>query len=133
MAGPELVFVYGSLMRGLDLHHFMKAGVFAGEGSAEGALVSLGRYPGLVDGPGRVRGELYAFADLAAALDVLDDLEDYDAGDPDASMYLRVARQIARDDGSTTLAWLYRYNRQTAGMPHVPGGDWRSAAAHSGS
>jgi gamma-glutamylcyclotransferase (GGCT)/AIG2-like uncharacterized protein YtfP len=129
MPGPEFIFVYGSLMRGLDLHHYMRTGTFEGEGSTEGTLVSLGRYPGLVDGPGRVRGELYSFPDLAAALDVLDDLEEYDAADPEDSLYLRVARPVKRDDGIVAIAWLYRYNGATAGHVRVAGGDWRRADA----
>jgi len=127
MPEPVLVFVYGSLMRGLALHHHLKNAAYEGEGRAEGALVSLGHFPGLIDEKGRVRGELYSFDDLAAALDVLDDIEDYDAADPEDSLYLRVARPIARDDGSTAIAWLYRYNRPVAGLPRVAGGDWRSA------
>ena len=126
MTVPELIFVYGSLMRGLALHDHLKSGSFRGEGWTSGTLVSLGRYPGLIEGDGRVRGELYAFEDLAAALDILDDLEEYDVTDPSSSLYVRVASDVIRDDGTAVSAWLYRYNRDPAGLPRVDGGDWRA-------
>jgi gamma-glutamylcyclotransferase (GGCT)/AIG2-like uncharacterized protein YtfP len=128
MADPELVFVYGSLMRGFDLHHLMKAGELLGAGAVDGTLVSLGRYPALVDAPGRVRGEVYRFDDLAAALDVLDDVEEFDPADPENSVYVRAARQVALDGGSDVIAWVYVYHRDAAGLPRVSGGDWRAHA-----
>jgi gamma-glutamylcyclotransferase (GGCT)/AIG2-like uncharacterized protein YtfP len=127
MTDPQFVFVYGSLMRGLDLHHFLEAGTYEGDATTRGTLVSLGRYPGLVDGPGSINGELYRFDDLPSALDVLDDLEEYDATDPDKSLYLRVARTVRRSDGRDIDAWLYVYNRPVADAPQIKDGDWRKA------
>jgi gamma-glutamylcyclotransferase (GGCT)/AIG2-like uncharacterized protein YtfP len=127
MTDPEFVFVYGSLMRGLDLHHFIEAGTYEGNATADGVLVSLGRYPGLVDGRGCVNGELYRFDDLPSALDLLDDIEEFDATDPDKSLYLRVSRTVRSDDGRDVDAWLYVYNRPVTGAPRVEGGDWRNA------
>jgi gamma-glutamylcyclotransferase (GGCT)/AIG2-like uncharacterized protein YtfP len=128
MADPDFVFVYGSLMRGLELHHHMKSGEYVCDATARGTLVSLGAYPGLIDGPDTVRGEVYRFADLPAALDVLDDVEDFDATDPDASLYVRVSREVTTTDGRAVNAWLYVYNRTTKGARKVEGGDWRAPA-----
>jgi gamma-glutamylcyclotransferase (GGCT)/AIG2-like uncharacterized protein YtfP len=91
-------------------------------------LVSLGRYPALIDGRGTVRGEVFTFDDLAAALDILDDVEDFNAADPDNSLYLRVARPITMDGGAIRIAWLYRYNGATAGLPVLSGGVWPGRA-----
>lgn len=126
MSDPKFVFVYGSLMRGLELHHYMSAGSFVTAASTNGVLVSLGRYPGLIEGTGTVQGELYEFDDLAAALDVLDDLEEFDATDPAASLYVRVPRQVTREDGRAVTAWTYLYNRKTPDAPNVESGDWRA-------
>ena len=126
MEEPKLVFVYGLLMRGQDLHHYMKGGVFAAEGCTKGQLVSLGRYPGFIDGSGTVRGELYRFDDLPAALDVLDDVEEFDATDPVNSIYLRVVRPVMVDGGTEVPAWLYIYNGNTQGVPRIRNGDWRT-------
>lgn len=129
MTEPQLIFVYGLLMRGLELHHHMESGTFLDEGSTSGVLVSLGNYPGLIDGAGTVRGEVYRFDDLPAALDVLDDVEEFDATDPDASLYLRVARPVKMDDGRDVTAWTYVYNQECAGAPRIESGRWRSGAA----
>lgn len=123
---PELVFVYGLLMRGLELHQHMRAGTFVGEGCTKGQLVSLGRYSGLVEGEGTVFGELYRFNDLPAALDILDDVEEFDATDPDGSLYLRVAARVKTRDGAEVDAWLYKYNGNVQGAPTVADGDWRT-------
>ena len=128
MSEPEFIFVYGLLMRGLELHHHMEAGTFVAAAATKGTLVSVGRYPGLVDGSGAVAGEVYRFADLPAALDVLDDVEEFDATDPQASEYLRVSRPVKLDDGREVIAWLYLYNRAVKGLPVIKTGDWRKRA-----
>ena len=128
MTEPQFVFVYGLLMRGFTLHHAMAAGTFVGEATARGQLVSLGHYPGLVEGPGEVRGELYSFDDLPAALDVLDDLEEFDATNPEGSLYLREVSPVTQSDGTRVDAWLYVYNGSRDGAPIVKDGDWRAHA-----
>ena len=126
MLEPQLIFVYGLLMRGLELNGHLDGGAFVGCGRVDGRLVSLGAYPGLIDGSGDVRGELYRFDDLPAALDVLDDVEEFDATDPERSLYLRVAKTVRKDDGSEVAAWVYRFNGPTDGAPAIAGGDWRA-------
>lgn len=128
---PECVFVYGGLMRGFDLHHYLDGSSFVGEGAVRGALVSLGQYPGLVDGDGEVRGEVYHFDDLAAALDILDDVEDYNPADTDHSLYVRVAVPVAMADGGALNAWAYRYNRGADAAPRIASGDWRRPSKRS--
>jgi gamma-glutamylcyclotransferase (GGCT)/AIG2-like uncharacterized protein YtfP len=123
-----MVFVYGTLMRGLSRHHYMSDGRFEGEASAKGRLISLGEYPALLDGAGTVRGELYSFDDLAVALDVLDDVENFDPANPEGSEYVRDARRVRRDDGTETVAWVYVYNRAPESATVIPGGDWRNRA-----
>jgi gamma-glutamylcyclotransferase (GGCT)/AIG2-like uncharacterized protein YtfP len=122
---PLMVFVYGTLMRGLSRHHFMSDGRLKGEASAKGRLISLGEYPALLDGAGTVRGELYAFDDLPAALDILDDVENFDPANPEHSEYVREVRRVERDDGEQIRAWLYIYNRPAEDAPIISSGDWR--------
>ena len=56
----ELLFVYGSLKRGLGNHHQLAGAVFAGEAWLEGVdLHDLGPFPMAIAGSGRVHGELY--------------------------------------------------------------------------
>ncbi len=116
-------------MRGMELHHHLVMAEFAGTGVTRGTLVSLGRYAGLVEGEGRVAGELYRFDDLPAGLDVLDDVEDFNPTDPESSPYVRVARLVEVDSARTVAAWVYLYNGDVAGAPVVQSGDWRAHVA----
>src|SRR5438034_11258013 len=62
--GDTLLFAYGTLMRGLERHRFLAARTtLIGRGTVRGRLLSLGRYPGIVDGGDRVTGELYRIDD----------------------------------------------------------------------
>jgi gamma-glutamylaminecyclotransferase len=64
--GGKLLFIYGSLKRGGQLHHYMKGAKFIGEGTTLQKypllLAPSGWYPYLLNLPGRgkrVKGELY--------------------------------------------------------------------------
>lgn len=122
----DYVFVYGALMRGLELHHYLAGAVFVDTGWTRGQLLTLGRYPALVAGTDQVSGELYRLADAPAALEALDDVEEFDPADPERSLYLRIRADIHKSDGSVVAAWLYRYNKETAGAAVITSGDWRS-------
>lgn len=124
-ADAAFIFVYGGLMRGFDLHHHMAGAAFVGEGWVRGTLVSLGRYPGLLSGDGEVHGEVYRLDDAAADLEALDDLEDFDPGDPGKSIYQRVRTDVHMPDGAIVRAWTYMYNQQPMGASRVKSGDWR--------
>ena len=69
----DLLFAYGTLMRGLPLHLLLeRRAEWLGTGSIRGRLVDLGGYPGaLPDGTGTMRGELYRLQspELLAVLD----------------------------------------------------------------
>lgn len=101
----------------------MESGEFVGDGRVDGVLLSLGRYPGLIEGTGSVRGELYRFADLPGALDVLDDVEEFEPTDPSRSLYLRIVMRVKTDDGDVD-AWVYRYNGSTEGAERISSGIW---------
>lgn len=77
----HLVFVYGSLLRGLRNHHFLENQEFLGSATTQGAyyaLWNLGSFPGLTEvgecGVGEsVSGELYRVSeDCLAELDGLE-------------------------------------------------------------
>lgn len=122
------IFVYGALMRSFDLHHHLAGASYVTGATARGALYVVGPYPGMVEGNGAVRGELYTSDDPAVVLEILDEVEGYDALDPDASEYVRVKRDVRRDDGRDVPAWLYLYNRDVKGLPQISSGDWHSLA-----
>ncbi len=117
-SSPALLFAYGTLMQGFSRHRFL-AGVasFAGPAAVEGQLLSLGSYPGLVPGRGRVQGELYRL-DRVEVLADLDREEGYN--------FERRTTPVRRPDGRRARAWAYWYRgSRTRALP-LPEGDWRT-------
>jgi gamma-glutamylcyclotransferase (GGCT)/AIG2-like uncharacterized protein YtfP len=112
------LFAYGTLMRGECRHRFLAGTTaFVGEAWAEACLLSLGSYPGMVEGPGRVRGELYRLL-RPEVLDVLDREEGYN--------FERRLTSVTGPDGSPTRAWAYWYRGPRSRARVLPTGDWRS-------
>lgn len=122
---PQVLFVYGLLMRGFELNTLLASGNLVDHATIPGVLVSLGTYPGLLEGEGIVRGELYTFDDLDAALEAIDKAEEYDPENDECSLYRRVARYVEGANLGRVLAWVYLYNGATKDAPLLPRGDWR--------
>jgi gamma-glutamylcyclotransferase (GGCT)/AIG2-like uncharacterized protein YtfP len=118
-SSPALLFAYGTLMRGYALHGLLARGAtLLGEGRVRGRLVDLRRYPGLVDGEGWVRGELYRLNDREL-LDALDREEGYN--------FERRRVGISLTDGRRSRAWVYRYRGPQERAVPIPDGDYRRA------
>lgn len=117
------VAFYGSLRRGFGAQELL--GINArlrplGTGRIAGTLVDCGEYPALVDGPGWVAAEFYSAEDRTV-IATLDAYEDCHPARPDQSLYRREWRPV---EGPVSHAWVYVYNRDPAGLPVIPGGDW---------
>src|SRR5262249_58186236 len=115
--GASLLFAYGSLMRGYALHRVLaSASTYLGDGTVRGSLLDLGRYPGLIDGAGRVRGEIYRL-DGPELLPVLDREEGYN--------FERRRAIVTLTSGRRTRAWVYRYRGPRNRAVPIPDGDYR--------
>jgi gamma-glutamylcyclotransferase (GGCT)/AIG2-like uncharacterized protein YtfP len=111
------LFAYGTLMRGYPLHAVLAGRArFVGTGSVPGQLLDLGRYPGLVSGRGRVRGEIYRFGDTQL-LPALDREEGYN--------FERRRTMATLADGRRVRAWIYRYRGRRERAVLIPEGDYR--------
>lgn len=110
----DLLFVYGTLKRGLANHQQLSAARYAGEAAMPGVdLHDLGPFPMAVSGRGTVLGELYGVD--AATLARLDRFE----GVP--RLYRR--ERLPLGDGRT--AWIYLGQpRQVRHSPRLDGGCW---------
>lgn len=115
-------------MRGFESHHYLAGAVFVERAWTQGTLVSLGDYPGLIAGGACVNGELYRLGDAPAALEVLDDFEDFDPADPERSLFVRSLAEIHGESGGVVTAWLYLFNQDVAGAAVISSGDWRTPA-----
>ena len=110
----DLLFVYGTLKRGLANHQHLAGAPAEGEAVLQGIdLFDLGPFPMAVAGTGRTHGELYRVD--ATRLAALDRFE----GVP--RLYERVRWRL--DDGRQ--AWIYLgRGRQVRHSPRLPGGSW---------
>jgi gamma-glutamylcyclotransferase (GGCT)/AIG2-like uncharacterized protein YtfP len=106
-------------MRGYGRHRWLSGDAsFLGKGRVRGTLLDLSWYPGLVEGDGAVRGELYRLHD-AELLRVLDREEGYN--------FERLRAGVVLADGRRSRAWVYRYRGSRARATLIPDGDYRRA------
>ncbi len=125
----DRVFFYGTLMTGFDRRQ--RAGidedklVYLGRGRINAALFDLGIYPAAVPDPdGRVWGEVYRMRAPDDVLKMLDDIEGYCPGEPDASLYTRLEIPIILEDGTTESGWAYFYNAPLGRAERIASGDY---------
>ena len=112
----KLLFTYGTLMRGYGLHRLLAPAHFVARGRVRGELLNLGPYPGLVDGRGTVRGELYEIDD-PKLLRAIDRAEGYN--------FERRSTLVTLADGRRRRAWLYEYTGPRGRAVPIPEGDYR--------
>jgi len=129
----DLLFVYGTLMRGFNhpMARLLSANAdFLGEASCRGRLYRVKHYPGLVlsDDPSDiVFGELYR---LRARDDLLREFDMYEAcgeGFPEPTQYIRQTLEVALADGSSGEAWTYLYNWPVARLQRIMSGRFLEA------
>ena len=137
------VFVYGTLKQGrpLDRPALSALRTAVQPASIVGSLYSLGPYPTVrLDGQGTVHGEVHTFApqDFGQVLEMMDQIEGYDAADPSAGLYTRHVVEATlslenKDDhgngetkaGATTRAvWVYEYNGIVNPCDRLASGVW---------
>ena len=121
----EFVFVYGTLKPGLHNYYVaQKAGLLSyTEGYIEGFdLYDLQpeNYPAIKPGRGQVQGGVMRFENIAAALELLDELEEAEAEPP---MY---TRRLVDVEPLGLKAWVYVYNLSVKrlGASLQPSGLW---------
>ena len=118
MAG-DLLFAYGTLMRGFRLHRFLAGQAeYLGEGEAPGLLFDLGSYPAALRGAGGwIRGEVYRLLDPGLWV-VLDSAE--------GSQYHRGEVGVRMSSGGDVTAAIYWLVAPLGGAVPIPGGDYRA-------
>lgn len=97
-----------------------------GRATIAGMLFDLGEYPGLVlGGESLVFGELYRIhtESVQEFFHRLDVFERFFPDNPSESLFVR---QMVHLVEPKTDAWLYVYNRDTAGSPIVTSGKWQN-------
>ena len=129
----DLLFVYGTLMRGFDhpMARLLSANAdFVGEARCRARLYLIKHYPGLVlpgDPADAVSGELYR---LRAPEPMLREFDMYEACGPgfrEPTEYVRRMLNVTLGDGTASEAWTYVYNWPVAGLPHIASGRFLEA------
>ncbi|CCE05105.1 conserved hypothetical protein [Bradyrhizobium sp. STM 3843] len=124
----DLLFVYGSLMRGFDhpMARLLAANAdFLGDAWCRGRLYLAQDYPGLVisdDANEIVHGELYRLRQALALLRELDMYEACGEGFAEPTEYVRRLLRVQLADGSACDAWTYLYNWPVEKLPRISTG-----------
>jgi gamma-glutamylcyclotransferase (GGCT)/AIG2-like uncharacterized protein YtfP len=124
----DLLFVYGTLMRGFD-HPMAKLlaanAEFLGPAQCRGRLYLVKHYPGLVtsgDPADIVHGELFRLRERDAMLREFDMYEACGEGFPPPTEYVREMLEVTLADGSVRAAWTYLYNWPVTDLPLIASG-----------
>ena len=121
-----VLFVYGTLRRGLRLHHHMDGAEYLSEGRVKGDLYDIGAYPGLVVDPNSnwVTGELFAVDELILAR--LDKVEGYDQHLQAFSEYIRKDVTVLKPNNQELKALTYIYNHSVQGLVKIASGNYNA-------
>ena len=125
----EFLFVYGTLRRGQPLHPYLAGSRtrFVGEGVIPGRLFDLGDYPAAIADSRRfstIRGEVHELLVPEEILPVLDEVEGFDPGRRETSLFERVEATVELENRRTLKAWVYFYKRTLLGATEIPNGDY---------
>jgi gamma-glutamylcyclotransferase (GGCT)/AIG2-like uncharacterized protein YtfP len=124
----DLLFVYGTLMRGYDnpMAKLLSANAdFLGQANCRGRLYQVKHYPGLVlstEVADVVFGELYR---LRAVEDLLREFDMYEAcgeGFAKPTQYVRQMLPVTLADGAVIEAWTYIYNWPVTDLARIESG-----------
>lgn len=124
----DLLFVYGTLMRGFDhpmAQLLSRSADFIGEARCQGRLYLVKHYPGLVLSDDRadiVFGELYRLRQPGELLREFDMYEACGEGFAEPTEYVRRMLSVRREDGLVSEAWTYIYNWSVERLPRVASG-----------
>lgn len=124
----DLLFVYGTLMRGYDhpMSRLLSANAaFEGEVSCRGRLHLIRHYPGLVlsgEAGDIVHGELYRLREPGALLREFDMYEACGEGFAEPTEYVRRVLPVTRTGGDAVEAWTYVYNWPVSHLPRIESG-----------
>jgi gamma-glutamylcyclotransferase (GGCT)/AIG2-like uncharacterized protein YtfP len=124
----NLLFVYGTLMRGFDhpmAQLLSRSADFFGSARCRGRLYLVKHYPGLVlsdDADDVVFGELFRLRQPAELLREFDMYEACGEGFAEPTEYLRQRLAVTADDGAISEAWTYVYNWPVDGLPRIASG-----------
>ncbi|MBI5128577.1 MAG: gamma-glutamylcyclotransferase [Rhodopseudomonas palustris] len=131
----DRLFVYGTLMRGFDnpMARLLSEGAEClGAATILGRLYRIRHYPGLVEprNPADVvYGEVFRMRQPRELLLRLDDYESCTEAYPEPREYRREIADVTLHSGAAVSAYVYIYNWDVAGLPHIASGRFQPDSA----
>jgi gamma-glutamylcyclotransferase (GGCT)/AIG2-like uncharacterized protein YtfP len=124
----DLLFVYGTLMRGYDhpmAQLLSRSADFVGEAHCRAKLYLVKHYPGLVlsDDAGDIAyGEVFRLRQASQLLREFDMYEACGDGFAEPTEYVRRLLQVALLDGAQLEVWTYLYNWPVEHLARIASG-----------
>jgi gamma-glutamylcyclotransferase (GGCT)/AIG2-like uncharacterized protein YtfP len=124
----DLLFVYGTLMRGFDhpMARLLEQNAeFLGAAQSDGRLYLVRHYPGLVpseDPTDVVFGQLFRLPRPRELLAQLDGYEGCGEAAAPPHEFIRATRPVVAADGTEHQAFVYLYNWPLDGLPRIADG-----------
>lgn len=118
------VFVYGTLMQGMQRSMCMQKARFEGLGFINADLYDCGSYPGILQGNSVTYGELYTLdVHLIAELDAIEGYEEHNL---ENSLFLRQTVTVnSLHQATSTQAYAYFFNGYLPQEQRIRRGDYR--------
>lgn len=126
----QYLFVYGTLQPGrapAEIAPIVRRLRTVGDGFVRGHLYDLGEYPGVVlDETGEeIPGKIFRLPEEPEVLKRLDEYEEFDAAQPEGSLFVRKECPVTRRNGNKNLiCWVYVYNQHAGVAPNTVSGDF---------
>ena len=119
-----ILFVYGTLLKGLERSSVLKTSSYGGPAIIDASLYDLGPYPAIRKGLCTTVGETYDIDE--EKLRELDQIEAYDESNPSSSLFVRKKLKVTRlADGKATGAFAYFFNGSCEELNVIEHGDYR--------
>lgn len=127
----DSIFIYGTLMRYEERHHFINKAspecILLAE--AYGHLIDCGRYPAYIptyNGEREmVQGEFCRFRIGTIPLEILDRIEGFYGWENQGNLYHRTVISVGMCDGRVRIAWTYSWAGYYDECRVIHSGDWR--------
>lgn len=134
---PQYLFVYGSLKKGFRNKARMelrKNSSFAGDAMLNGRLFLIEDYPGAAKSKAGnkkdiIYGELYRIRNQRHLFSILDEFEECSKRFPEPTLFKREICKVNTEAGRQIMAWVYIYNRETAGLQQIKPGVFAKGAS----
>ena len=123
------LFVYDSLMQGMDRSNFLNNSdnaIFIANATTRGQLFDLGWSPGFVESSNdnKIYGELYELYDFETFFTSLDLIKGFWENQPEQSLYIRKVIAVQANQ-QEFQAWSYLLNIPTKNLTKIHNGDFR--------